>query len=119
VATGAPSPQQPATPLRHRANAAQMTADQLAHLRNAWTRAADISAQNVGDERGYQYWAGIHGLPLPMWCQNAHGSPYFLPWHRAYLYFFERALRDQDPDAMLAWWDWATEPGEKFRPAAR
>jgi tyrosinase len=43
-----------------------------------------------------------------MECTVAHGRPYFLPWHRAYLYFFERALRDQVPDAMLAWWDWRT-----------
>ena len=29
-------------------------------------------------------------------------------WHRAYLYFFERALRDRVPDATLPWWDWVT-----------
>jgi len=63
---------------------------------------------SVSDERGYQYLAGIHGLPLPIGCDNAHGTPYFLPWHRAYLYFFERALRDRVSEAMLAWWDWRT-----------
>jgi tyrosinase len=47
-----------------------------------------------------------------MCCQNAHGTPYFLPWHRAYLYFFERALQDEVPDATLAWWDWATPAGQ-------
>jgi tyrosinase len=74
----------------------------------------------INDERGYQYHAGIHGLPLPIGCDNAHGTPYFLPWHRAYLYFFERALRDQVPDAMLTWWDWrtATRGQEKPLPTA-
>ncbi len=62
----------------------------------------------IDDDRGYRYLAGIHGLPLPIGCDNAHGTPYFLPWHRAYLYFFERALRDRVPDAMLTWWDWRT-----------
>jgi tyrosinase len=60
----------------------------------------------IGDDRGYQFYAGIHGLPRPIGCDNAHGTPYFLPWHRAYLYFFERAMRDQVPDAELTWWDW-------------
>lgn len=67
----------------------------------------------ISDERGYNYFAGIHGLPRPIGCDNAHGTPYFLPWHRAYLYFFERALRDRVADAMLVWWDWRTRtPGE-------
>lgn len=34
---------------------------------------------------------------------NAHETPYFFPWHRAYLYFFERALRDRVARASLPW----------------
>jgi tyrosinase len=71
-------------------------------------RAAFATAEGISDDRGFGYWAGIHGLPLPMYCQ--HGTRLFLPWHRAYLYFFELALRDLVPDAVLAWWDW-TSPG--------
>lgn len=58
------------------------------------------------DDRGYQFHAGIHGLPLPKYCKIAHGQPLFLPWHRAYLYNFELALRDRVSDATLVWWDW-------------
>jgi len=71
-------------------------------------REAFTATMAIGDERGYTYFAGLHGLPRPMECTVAHGRPFFLPWHRAYLYFFERALRDQVPDAMLTWWDWRT-----------
>ena len=74
---------------------------EAASLRSAFARAYAIR-----DERGYAYFAGVHGLPLPSWC--AHNSPLFLPWHRAYLYFFERALQDLEPAANLAWWDWTT-----------
>ena len=89
--------------LRHRKNVEHLNAQQLQALRNG------IGAmQQIGDDRGYAHWAGIHGLPLPMYCQ--HGTRLFLPWHRAYLYFFELALRDQAPDAAFAWWDW-TSPG--------
>lgn len=65
---------------------------------------------SIGDDRGYKFYAGIHGLPLPIGCDNAHGTPYFLPWHRAYLYYFERALIDRVRDVSLAWWDWSVRP---------
>ena len=87
--------------MRFRRNAATLTAGQLRALRHAFA-----AVYAIHDDRGYDRWAGIHGLPLPIGCDNAHGTPYFLPWHRAYLYFFERALRDQVPNAMLTWWDW-------------
>ena len=109
---GTLSPQNLAVPLRSRRSAALLTQDQLSLLRQAVTALYGISTQQINDERGYQYWAGIHGLPTPMYCQNAHGTPYFLPWHRAYLYFFERALQDQVPDATLPWWDWAIPSGQ-------
>lgn len=85
--------------LRHRRSARRLSAGQLADLREAIRQ-----AQLIGDNRGYQYWAGIHGLPLPDYCR--HGSPLFLPWHRAYLYFFEKALQDRVPGVTLPWWDW-------------
>jgi len=103
MATGTPSPQQPNAPLRFRRRVGALSPGQLTLLRQAFAAVMAIS-----DDRGYQRYAGIHGLPLPISCDNAHGTPYFLPWHRAYLYFFERALRDQVADATLAWWDWRT-----------
>jgi tyrosinase len=104
--TGTPAANVPAAPLRWRRSIARLTAGQLKLLRDGLA-----AMKAVADDRGYNYFAGIHGLPLPVGCDNAHGTPYFLPWHRAYLYFFERALRDQVPDATLAWWDWRTPPG--------
>src|SRR5437016_11690473 len=103
MSVGTPAAPQPAVALRYRRSAVSLTRDQLGLLRQATAATVAIS-----DDRGYGYCAGIHGLPLPISCGNAHGTPYFLPWHRSYLYFFERALRDQVPDAMLTWWDWRT-----------
>src|SRR3954447_15437069 len=111
MSTGTPRPQATSTPLRFRRNAARLTAGQVKHLRDAFR-----AAQGIDDDRGYGYHAGIHGLPLPIGCDNAHGTDYFLPWHRAYLYFFERALRDQVPDAMLTWWDWRVGARRAPRP---
>jgi tyrosinase len=97
--TSAVSPAQPIVALEHRPSVEQLSAAQLSSLREAI-----VATQAISDERGYQYWAGIHGLPLPIYCQ--HGTPLFLAWHRAYLYFFEKALQDAVPGTMLPWWDW-------------
>ena len=91
----------PAVNVRQRHSARRLTAGQLGDLRRA---IAAAQALPDPDERGYQHFAGIHGLPLPAYC--THDSPLFLPWHRAYLYFFERALQDLVPGVMVPWWDW-------------
>jgi tyrosinase len=92
---------------RYRKSVTGLTAAELAALRSALTKMVALS-----DDRGFEYWAGIHGLPLPISC--THGSPLFLPWHRAYLYYFEQHLLDQMPSGQLVslpWWDWSTQAG--------
>ncbi len=85
-------------------------------LRDAFAR-----LMSVADDRGYQYLAGIHGLPPPRWCRQ--GSYLFLPWNRAYLYYFELGLQSrlgqnlirQPPrepalaDVGIPWWDWTSD----------
>lgn len=88
-------------PIHHRKDIARLTRPQIAAFRRALSQTQDLD-----DDRGFQYWAGIHGLPLPMYCQ--HGSNLFLPWHRAYLYFLELALQDRGPTVSLPWWDWTS-----------
>jgi tyrosinase len=41
---------------------------------------------------------------------NGSAFPYdlFLPWHRAYLVYWDHVTRDQNEDAILAWWDWTS-----------
>lgn len=89
----------------------------------AWTsdllwyaRAVQAMAQRPLDDRtSWRFWAAIHGFdadrwtqlgyldpgePLPspqdratFWRQCQHGSWYFLPWHRGYLFAFENTVR--------------------------
>ena len=110
MATGTTGIQAVGRPLRYRRSVAALSPQQLQLLRDGFR-----AVQAIGDDRGYAHWAGIHGLPLPAYCDIAHGTPFFLPWHRAYLYRFERAIRDQVPNAMLAWWDWRTPAGQPGR----
>ena len=100
VTTSAPA-QLVQAPISYRKNAEVLRQPQLDALRAALRTSMDLA-----DDRGYQYWAGIHGLPLPMYCQ--HHTPLFLPWHRAYLYFFELTLKDIDRTVSLPWWDWTS-----------
>lgn len=95
--TGAP------TSIAHRKSASRLHGQQL-----EWLREAFVAIENINDERGFQFWAGIHGAPAPSWCIHHQATPLFLPWHRAYLYFLERALRDRVPQARLPWWDWSS-----------
>jgi tyrosinase len=78
-----------------------MSAEQLDDFGRAISAAEKIKAS---DDRSYQSWVGIHGLPLPMSCH--HHDDLFLPWHRAYLYFFEKDLQDLVPGVTFPWWNW-------------
>ncbi|MFM2077895.1 MAG: hypothetical protein RJA49_1785 [Actinomycetota bacterium] len=53
----------------------------------------------LSDPRSWSYQAAIHGLfgtpppPGAPWNQCQHSTWFFLPWHRSYLYQFERIVR--------------------------
>ncbi len=90
-----------------------MTAGQLADFREAISAAQAIKDS---DDRSYQSWVGIHGLPLPKSCH--HHDEFFLPWHRAYLYFFEKSLQERVPGVTFPWWNWIKGSGEQGIPGA-
>lgn len=71
------------------------------------------SAANWNDPRGWAVQAGLHTYR----CQ--HGNWWFFPWHRAYLYAFERMIQDAvgDPTFALPYWDW-TDSNQLTLPAA-
>ncbi|GIG56919.1 hypothetical protein Lfu02_12910 [Longispora fulva] len=57
------------------------------------------SAKDVLDPTGWTYQAAMHGTKTPnpkpgvLWNRCQHGSWFFYPWHRMYLYYFERIVR--------------------------
>lgn len=66
---------------------------------------------NAQDPNSWNYWTNIHVAQCP------HNIPYFLAWHRGYLYHFERRLRQISGDAglVLPYWDYysyASVPAE-------
>jgi hypothetical protein len=51
-------------------------------------------------------------------CQHAYGALFFWPWHRMYLYWFERIIREMscDPNWALPYWNWSC-PTQRRLPA--
>jgi tyrosinase len=83
----------------------------VAALEDAYEK---MQAFSESDNRGWMYWAEFHGYNRFDCWHHARVGPdlfaydLFLPWHRAYLVFFDNAARDQNPDAILPWWDWTS-----------
>src|ERR1700712_5131796 len=61
---------------------------------------------NANDPNSWQYWVNVHVNYCP------HRTPYFLAWHRGYLWYFERRLQiiSGNNRLMLPYWDWYRNP---------
>jgi tyrosinase len=71
---------------------------------------------NANDPNSWLYWANVHQNFCP------HGVPYFLTWHRGYIFRFEQQVRaiSGDPNFNLPYWDYyanANLPTEFTSPA--
>jgi tyrosinase len=77
-----------------------LTASELGAYRQA---VAMLMQRN--DNKGYNFLAGIHGVPQQL-C--VHHQWHWMAWHRAYLYLFEQNLQDQVPGVTIPWWDWTS-----------
>lgn len=79
--------------------------------------AAMRSNTTASNRSSLRFWADVHVNRCP------HGVPYFIAWHRGYLYYFEQQLRivSGNPDLTLPYWDYysyATLPPEFTDPSA-
>ncbi|MGJ8677369.1 MAG: tyrosinase family protein [Akkermansiaceae bacterium] len=92
-----------ATAGRVRKDISTMSTEELATLQTAFE---GILAKSPTDKQSFFYLAGLHWLPGPeLYCQ--HHAPGYNPWHRAYLYAFENALRSIPgcENVTLPYWD--------------
>ncbi len=86
-----------------------------------------MQSRNPQDPTSWNYQARIHGMARggvqppfgAPWGTCRHSSDDFLSWHRLYLHFFERILRQAsgDPSFMLPYWDYSV-PGQNSLPPA-
>ncbi|XYH92690.1 tyrosinase family protein [Sorangium sp. So ce1128] len=106
---------------RVRKSVYDLTPYEIDRLRYAFDAIRRLSIEDPSDPRGWFEQAKAHcwhcgGLPDAE-TVDIHHSYYFLPWHRAYLYFYEKILGSLigDPEFALPYWDWDTE-GRRFLP---
>lgn len=61
---------------------------------------------NASSRSSWQFWINVHVNYCP------HGAPYFLAWHRGYLYYFEQQLRivSGNNNLVLPYWDYYRNP---------
>jgi tyrosinase len=61
---------------------------------------------NSADPSSWAYWVNAHVRYCP------HNVPYFIAWHRGFLYYFERQLRTVSGDSQLTlpYWDYYVNP---------
>lgn len=99
----APSPGTP--PLRVRCDVATLAPDGP-EIKAYKAGVAAMKKRPAGAFDNWATQAGIHQNFCP------HGNDFFLPWHRAYLYYFEQICRQAsgDPSFQLPYWDWTTDP---------
>jgi tyrosinase len=91
---------QPALPVRKSVNGLPATAPEAAQYAKAVGLLKKLPAS---DPRNWVAQARIHDGHCP------HNNWWFLPWHRAYLYYFEQICRDvlKDQSFTLPYWDWS------------
>lgn len=89
---------------------------------------AVMKAKPISDPTSWSFQANIHGTlgdaENALWAQCQHGQWWFLPWHRMYLWHFERiliaAIRESDAtlpaDFGLPFWNYSDEPGARILP---
>lgn len=129
---------QPAGPVRMKLPDFAKDPKRLASLRKA---VAVMKSLRPSDHRSWFWWAATHAYNDALyhdalkrdaelaridskryWNQCPHFgqcSADFLIWHRAYLYYFERHLRDaaQDADLAMPYWDYS-DPEQRTFPGA-
>jgi hypothetical protein len=89
----------------------------------------EMMKRDVVDKSSWWFQANIHDLPDEelaklrsferYWRQCPHKNYFFLSWHRAYLYFFERIVRKAsgDADFVLPYWPY-DDPQQASLPVA-
>jgi hypothetical protein len=96
-------------PIVRRKGISTLTQSELSILKQAFAALRSLPAS---DKRAWILQADVHALYCDQCSNNAvqiHGSWNFFPWHRAYLYYFERILGSLVGDLhgfRLPYWDW-------------
>jgi tyrosinase len=113
-----------------RQDVAKLSAAQIASLKKGLLVMMQRSYDNPDDPTGFTYQANMHSTVMssgacpmgdpsnPLSDQCQHASDFFFPWHRMYLYYFERILRaaSGDPNLALPYWNYESSSEQTLPP---
>lgn len=115
--------------LRKRKSITALNPAELAAWRAGVAEMKRRSAVNAADPTGWAFQANVHGATVPGRFFNScqHGHWWFLPWHRIYLFYFERILLSaidatgvaRPSDFGLPYWDYTVDPSRPATDAAK
>ncbi len=102
-------PGQDTRPIVQRQSVSSLSSSQIGELRFAFAKLRSLPSS---DNRAWVIQGDIHALycqACAQHTQSVHNSWNFFPWHRAFLYYFERILGSLASDInnfRLPYWDW-------------
>lgn len=81
----------------------------IASYKVAVEKMKQLSQSDPNNPIGWVKQAEIHGTIAGGFGKCQHGSWFFAPWHRAYLYYFEQIVASLSGNASFAlpYWDWS------------
>ncbi|MEY2441951.1 MAG: tyrosinase [bacterium] len=94
--------------IKARQDVEHLTPTELANLRAAIAETVALN-KYPADKRSYNAWAQLHGDECP------HGWSVFMPWHRIFLWAFEKQLQYCHPSVTLPYWDWTRSTPQQIR----
>lgn len=84
----------------------------------------DLDTAGTPNPQSWRWAANTHGIDTatparPAWGQCQHQALFFLPWHRAYLAWFEGTVRELtgEDDWALPYWDYSHPASDRHIPA--
>ncbi|KAL8031879.1 hypothetical protein ABFX02_13G058200 [Erythranthe guttata] len=112
----------PVTKMRFRPAAHLAGKEYIAKYEKAVAAMKALDKTDPTDPRGYSQQANVHCAYCNLTYEQSedsdtklqiHNSWHFYPWHRWYLYFYERILGSliDDPTFGLPFWNWDNPPG--------
>jgi polyphenol oxidase len=119
--TPVPFKPEPTLPVRVRKSAFELSTAEIDRLKTAYAALRKLNTDHPDDPRGWLSQGHVHcwycgGGSNGQEGESIHGSWWFFPWHRAYLYFHERILCKLIGDDTLAlpYWDWDSDKRQMF-----
>ena len=100
-------------PIRKRRNVVSPAAKgDLTSLSKGVAALKKLAISSPKDPRGWILQAFIHG-DCETFTKCRHGSWFFAPWHRSFLYYFEQLIQQFSGDEKFAlpYWDWSRTTG--------